>query len=218
MEEEKLSTMGKIYLSDKVISRLFVRLSSLYKHSWAFNSTEELQACKSEWAKALGGINLDAIGNALDELAQTGDSFPPSLPVFVKMCRNHTSLPSEESSYNAALRRDFENNPIAKLCYEKIGSWAFTHDTEEVLKRKFKKAYANIIQNTAPDLLRIETTQQQTSYQKPLSEPQGNQSTSYCREKEKRQPNVNPLLHWHMTATEEEKKTAKYFKDKEEKL
>lgn len=98
------------------------------------------EVTKQEWGSALAGVDLHVIRLALDDLRNNGDQFPPTLPIFLKLCRDRSGIPDMEKAYQMALRRDF-SHPVSELCFNRIGSWDFTHDSEKTLRKKFSLAY-----------------------------------------------------------------------------
>lgn len=104
-------------------------------------SQQAWDIAKDEWGMGLADIPTTIIRKTLDELRMSGDEFPPNLPKFIKICHKHFGIPDVEQAFQMALRRDW-SHPIAKMCYDKIGSWNFAHDTEKILKHKFSLAYA----------------------------------------------------------------------------
>ncbi len=132
-----------------------MRLRTIYLDRWIkqFDSDELYENAKKEWASALGGMSGDEIRSALEKCKKYVD-WPPSPSEFRKLGKN---IISEEDALQAAVRRDFRN-PIVSYAFKKIGAWDFSHDTDAVLRPKFKKAYqeaisANLEQD---DSLRLE--------------------------------------------------------------
>lgn len=139
-------TTKTIPLERKLIDLLFLRLDGIYGHLWTSRhaNAKAWEITKDEWGSALAGIDVSIIRNVLDELRNDDRDYPPSLPQFLKLCRKHCGLPDMEKAYQMALRRDF-SHPLTEMCYEKIGSWHFTHDSEKDLRRKFKISYKEIV-------------------------------------------------------------------------
>jgi hypothetical protein len=125
---------------------LFLRFEAIYGHLWTSRHThvDAWEITKDEWGMALADINHTAIRKALDELRANGEQYPPTLPMFVKMCLSESGVPSEEEAYQMSLKRVFPH-PLARLCYEKVGSWDFTHDSVKDLKKKFAIAYKEVL-------------------------------------------------------------------------
>ncbi len=48
---------------------------------------EMISLMVDEWASALQGIDLNAIGQAIEQLTRSNAKWPPSLPEFVGMCK-----------------------------------------------------------------------------------------------------------------------------------
>lgn len=119
----------------------------IYRHAWtsSHTTTQEWKLAKSLWANALQDVPAKVIGQVIDKLISSGEDYPPSLPVFLKMCRKQDGTPTESQAFQLALRREF-THPLINMAYKKIGSWDFTHDTEVILKKKFKKAYQESVE------------------------------------------------------------------------
>lgn len=72
------------------IDRLFSRFLSIYgaqkvATAWGNVSTDDRNVV---WAEALGRFPLQAIGDAVRDLAEHGTGWPPTLPEFVQMVRD----------------------------------------------------------------------------------------------------------------------------------
>jgi|GEM_PF-3931265 len=65
---------------------LFSRLGAIYRNLWidGFQSIEELNAVKTEWAKQLDRISPIQIESAIQACIDSGNRFPPNLPEFVR--------------------------------------------------------------------------------------------------------------------------------------
>ncbi len=141
-----VTNQSKTPLARNLIDLLFLRLEAIYGYSWTSRHTDldAWEITKDEWGIGLANINHSEIRKTLDELRTNGDQFPPTLPMFIKMCLAESGIPSEEKAYQMAISRDF-THPLAKLCYEKIGSWDFTHDSAKDLRKKFSIAYKEVL-------------------------------------------------------------------------
>jgi hypothetical protein len=78
------------------IDRLFARFLSIYgaqkvATAWGNVAADERNVV---WAEALGRFPLQAIGDAVRDLAEHGTGWPPTLPEFVQMVREQ--LPKAE--------------------------------------------------------------------------------------------------------------------------
>ena len=74
-------------LSERVVDRLFVRLTSIYGHLWAsqYSEPRTLIAARAEWAHALGDFTLDQIADGINRSTAAYER-PPTLPQFKKLC------------------------------------------------------------------------------------------------------------------------------------
>jgi len=71
-----------------VIDRLFDVLLSMYGARWLDMWIGcDIDNVKAEWARALTGIDPDAMRLALGALLNGGKPFTPTLPEFVSLCR-----------------------------------------------------------------------------------------------------------------------------------
>lgn len=80
------------------IDRLFSRFLSIYgaqkvATAWGNVSTEDRNVV---WAEALGRFPLQAIGDAVRDLAEHGTGWPPTLPEFVQMVRDQLPRPEHK--------------------------------------------------------------------------------------------------------------------------
>jgi len=76
-----------------MISNLWERLTHIYGHKFAsaYGETAFVDAVITEtaktWASGLRGLAGEQIANGLRECINCGESWPPTLPEFVKMCK-----------------------------------------------------------------------------------------------------------------------------------
>lgn len=151
-EESKMSVMKT--LSKQSTERLFMRLGFIFGHTWSstFTSPEAWEGAKDEWAMALGNFSMAAIRQTIEQIIQIGNNFPPTLPLFVRMCKENSGIPSIEKCFQDAIRRDF-THPLTQLCFDKIGNWDFSRDTDKVLRKKFATAYEEITRDHPVNIL-----------------------------------------------------------------
>ena len=79
------------------IDRLFARFLSIYgaqkvATAWGNVAADERNVV---WAEALGRFPLQAIGDAVRDLAEHGTGWPPTLPEFVQMVREQLPKPEQ---------------------------------------------------------------------------------------------------------------------------
>lgn len=65
---------------------LFYRMASIYGQAWLqnFPLPELLEGAKNEWCKQIRNYTTFEIEIALQSMIESGDKYPPNLPVFVK--------------------------------------------------------------------------------------------------------------------------------------
>ena len=74
--------------ADALVDRLFQKLAMMYGKHWLdLWGDMPLGMVKGEWARALTGVEPEAMRLALDSMLTTGKPFPPTLPEFVSLCR-----------------------------------------------------------------------------------------------------------------------------------
>lgn len=119
------STGNRSVSPSAVVDRLFAKLGAMYGRAWLDMWVgAPMDEVKAEWASWLHGVELDAVRLALDSLVAQGRAFPPTLPEFVSLCRQHRrkgahrlalAAPRSDAPSNvfAALRRNFTDKGAA---------------------------------------------------------------------------------------------------------
>lgn len=120
---------------------LYLRFAAIYDDKFVKNHHDEdfKSLWENEWCCGLEDVNVSAIKEALD-YCRKNLKWPPSISEFITICDSCSGIPSLGDCMKAAIRREF-NHPLALMCYQKVGNWAITHDTEKVLESKFQSAY-----------------------------------------------------------------------------
>ena len=68
-------------------------MAEVYGHKWVSQYGEStdakgnLTSAANTWAEGLSSLSLDAISKGFSKMVDAGDSWPPSLPEFIQMCR-----------------------------------------------------------------------------------------------------------------------------------
>ena len=85
-----------VNLSNKIMTNLWERLTHIYGHKFAsaygesaINGNNLTEAART-WSSGLRGLTGEHIANGLRECIACGESWPPTLPEFVKMCKGET--------------------------------------------------------------------------------------------------------------------------------
>ena len=95
MESEKLR---------KRVDQLFLRFAAIYGHMWKslYKSDEFLAYTKQEWMDSLEKFDSNILDKALLHCKEK-ESYPPSLPLFVEICkscvRRHDNIDKQEAPH-----------------------------------------------------------------------------------------------------------------------
>jgi hypothetical protein len=74
--------------SADLVDRLFAKLAMMYGKHWLdLWSDIPMAGVKAEWSRALTGISAEQMRLALEAIFDKGNTFPPTLPEFVSLCR-----------------------------------------------------------------------------------------------------------------------------------
>jgi len=121
---------------------LYLRFAAIYDHKFvkSYHDEDFNSLWENEWCCGLEDVKVNTIKEALDYCRKNLE-WPPSISEFIKICESYAGVPSLSDCVKAAMRREF-NHPLALMCYQSVGNWAMTHETEKALESKFKSAYA----------------------------------------------------------------------------
>lgn len=147
LKESKTTTHGKLTLHEfshpkKIppiwIDQLFVRFNNIWGRRWIEHLPDGIsdEMVIREWSEGLAGIEGQEIKAALDH-CRLNLEWPPSIAEFRKICLMSGGVLSPDEIMQRAVSRDF-SHPLTKMVYDKVGSWAFQHDTEKALADKIK--------------------------------------------------------------------------------
>ncbi len=120
---------------------LYLRFAAIYDHKFvkSYHDEDFKSLWENEWCCGLEDVKVNTVKEALDYCRKNLE-WPPSISEFIKICESYAGVPSLNDCVKAAIRRDF-NHPLALMCYQVVGNWAMTHETEKALESKFKLAY-----------------------------------------------------------------------------
>lgn len=91
-EESKASASSTEIFSDKVMTKIWVRMLAIYGHKWAshlgaaVDADGRLSESAHTWQQGLVGVSLENLKTAFDALVLKNQEWPPSLPEFRKLC------------------------------------------------------------------------------------------------------------------------------------
>lgn len=121
---------------------LYLRFAAIYDHKFvkSYHDEDFKSLWENEWCCGLEDVNVNTISESLNYCGKNLD-WPPSIAEFIKICESYAGVPTLNDCIKACVRREF-THPLILMCYQEIGSWAMTNDTEKALQSKFQSAYA----------------------------------------------------------------------------
>lgn len=124
---------------------LYLRFAAIYQQKFVMSYHDEdfISLWENEWGCGLEDVNVNTIKDALD-YCRKNIAWPPSISEFIKICESYDGVPSCNDCIKACMRREF-THPLPLMCYQEIGNWAMTHDTEKALELKFQAAYSQAL-------------------------------------------------------------------------
>jgi len=88
-QQTQTSRPGSAERDRKVAARVLARFKAMFP-SFGVQLThdeEMMMLTIDEWARALAGVDVNRIGQAIEQLTKSSAKWPPSLPEFVAMCQ-----------------------------------------------------------------------------------------------------------------------------------
>lgn len=93
----------------KMIDELFLKFAAYYGSQFLSKwAGIDIDMVKSEWADGLEQFTVETVGKALDYVRENCE-FPPSLPEFIKICKEFKPRPEEK-----VLKLEHHHMPISK--------------------------------------------------------------------------------------------------------
>jgi hypothetical protein len=83
----------------QVMARIWQRMTEVYGHRWisawgeGTNPDGTPTRAAQTWAEGLARYSLDEIRQAFEKLVKRGDEWPPTLPEFMRLCREKRAAP-----------------------------------------------------------------------------------------------------------------------------
>jgi hypothetical protein len=129
-----------------LIKMLFRKFSGVYGNLWnsRCSTVQEWQDCVNVWLEGLKGFDVEVLRRGVSQAFIAHKNFPPTLGQLVDVCLHLSGIPSESMLIEAMVRRDF-NHPLIKAVYDRIGSWALSHDKPEETIRKVRAVYSEVL-------------------------------------------------------------------------
>jgi hypothetical protein len=129
-------------LPEKWAQRIFVRMSAIYGHLWTsrHGNEETWQVARREWAQALAGLDAKQIDHGIVQ-CRSSYKMPPTLPEFIELCHQYTSLQSKntaqkESDYREKLEEQ-KQKQLTKVCIATQNGWSHAQMTPDETSREF---------------------------------------------------------------------------------
>lgn len=128
------------------IVRLFSRFKSQYLNVWEAiaKTPEEWNLIMDDWFDELSKFSLNDLYKAVKEALAIYRTYPPKLGELVDLCLKASGVPSASECLKMAIDRQFDH-PMAKLVYDKIGSWKLANATEKEMQSLSAVAYSEAI-------------------------------------------------------------------------
>lgn len=150
-------------LGDKVMSKIWARMASIYGHKWsshlgvASDADGRLTDAAKMWQKGLVGITLDNLKAGFDALVLQAHAWPPSLPEFRKLClaRAGADVPTLDqvvsilamvSSRSGSLAARYRH-PLALAVSARVDVFAVRTAKAVDARRMVKAVYEELLQS-----------------------------------------------------------------------
>ncbi len=126
-----------------IIIRLFSKFANKYGKLWTsrLGDSGDWDGCIDDWLEELKKFSLDNLRDALKKAFVLYTDYPPTQGQLIELCIKESGIPSQEEILSLIKKRDF-THPLAKMVFEKIGSWTLANSKEEDLNKKAKELYS----------------------------------------------------------------------------
>lgn len=106
----------------------------VYGHRWtsSYGETDD-----GTWFHGVKNIPIEKIQQGLRQLLLRANTWPPSLPEFIRLCLGLQDL---EMVTQKLFRKDF-SDPLTLAIKQQIGSWNLNNHSEKDLRRQIAELY-----------------------------------------------------------------------------
>lgn len=134
-------------LTLEMIKVLFLRFSTIFgeRFSGHYKDPAWFDMWCEDWLDGLAGIQAEHIKLALDH-CKLNLQWSPSIAEFRSICEKYAGMPSMQEVLQAAIRGDFAH-PLARICYDKVGSWDMKNMSAKDLNKRFGDVYRDELAN-----------------------------------------------------------------------
>jgi hypothetical protein len=151
----KQTTTGASGVKTNRIDQFFLVMNAIYPYRWsgAFADVDAIRVAKNEWCKALSEIADERIKRGLDVCRNSGGSFPPSIPEFVKMCQptpEELGVLHDDRAFQNFINKDFEN-PIVKKTVQLLDYFSVYRMSTKDARREFLRIYRMCVEDHVKD-------------------------------------------------------------------
>lgn len=130
---------------------MFLRFRVIWGKKWTDTEDASLAMALMEWECVVERFDKAKIDAAIHHCKLTM-AWPPSVCEFVEVCESLSGVPTVDEVMRLAIRRDF-SHPMVAMVFEDVGGWAFSNDSEKILRKKIKDSFLKIKTNSRLKLL-----------------------------------------------------------------
>lgn len=138
-------------ITENNIKKLWITMASIYGHKWISNFGAS--DAGDIWFRGLHDLCPQHLAQGLGKCIERADPWPPSLPEFRHLC---LGLPERSLIIHRAISPYKAPDAVSGRLKELIGSWALSHDSEQVLQKKANALYEQAVNDILPEVI-IET-------------------------------------------------------------
>lgn len=127
-------------LSESDIETLWSRMAAIYGHRWV--SSYGPADADDTWLMGLSGLTQADLARGLASCVCSGNEWPPSLPLFRRLC---LGLPDKGFVLESVMRKDL-SDPVSVEIARQIGSYNLRNWDDRRIEERIKRLYASVIQ------------------------------------------------------------------------
>lgn len=137
------------------IVRLFAQFTSRYQHAWTSlaSSDEDWEFIIDDWLSELSQFTIGCLYKAVRDAFSIYKNFAPKLGELVDLCMKASGIPDVSDVICMMVEKRFDH-PIAKIVYDKIGSWKISNGSEKEIRDlasiAYQRATIDFMENPKP--------------------------------------------------------------------
>jgi hypothetical protein len=131
----------KIEITENVIREMFNLFQITWHQKWttAFVDDKIYNLALRVWQNTLITVKYESLKKTVEYMVMNLE-WPPCPAQVLKKCESYEGVPDEEEAFRLITEKKFIN-PFVKLSCARISAWEWSHNSEEVIREKFKHAY-----------------------------------------------------------------------------